>query len=358
MNSNTNIVRTHLLLGILLVSLIACGPASAQDALWRSYFSSAQQAYQRGDYEDAESLLTRAQESARRMDDSLTTYYYLGRVNEKRGNLNQALRNYHIVLDYLGPKVWATLRPPDGAPSWDPSTSETEGEHTLSEPEYLRLLGTKKQPMQSKLAKPITTVDVLTDLGLIMQEQKQYQESEQLFRQALALSELRTESIPFTQPRILQRLASLYATQGRKEESDAILTELKELRAKSMPEFDQLVQKSMHDLERFGANRDLVATRLNNLALFCATHGDYGKADTLYNRALVNCDADSIHKHPDTAIILRNYADLLEAMGRNDEARKYLHHADGMSNKTAEKFVKQKSTVSSSSIEDDSARSK
>lgn len=348
MINSTHIVRFLAMIGTTLTISIFCQRVSAQDALWRSYFTSAQQAYHRGDYEGAEKFLNRAQDSARRTDDSLTTFYYLARCCEKLGNYEQAERNYRTVLDHLGPKIWATLRPPDGAPTWDDIVDSSEAERTLSEPEYVRMLGNRKQPMQSRLAKPITTVDVLTDLGLLYQEQKRYQEAEQSLRQALVLSELRTESIPFTQPRILQRLASLYAFQGRKEESDAILAQLKDLRAKSMPEFDQLVQKNIRALDRFGANHDLVATKLNNLALFCATHGDYSRADTLYNRALANCDPNTVHKHPDAAIILRNYADLLEAMGRTDEARKILRHADGISMKVDEKMLKQKSPVSSS----------
>ena len=153
------------------------------------------------------------------MDDSLTTFYYLGRVYEKLGNLAEAERDYRTVLDYLGPKVWAVLRPPDGTPAWD-EVDGLDTEQTLTAHEFVRMLGHQKQPMQSKLAKPITTVDVLTDLGLLYQEQEKLTEAEQMYRQALMLSELRTESIPFTQPRILQRLASLYAIQGRKVESD------------------------------------------------------------------------------------------------------------------------------------------
>jgi tetratricopeptide (TPR) repeat protein len=302
-------------------------PVSAQDALWRSYFASAQKEYQSGHYEESEKLLTSAAESARKIDDSLTTYYYLGRVHERENNFEQSEKDYKTVLEYLGPKVWATLRPPDGTPAWDEADS-LETEKALSVRDFLFSFRHIKQPLQSALAKPITTVDVLTNLGFLYQDQHRNQEAEQMLRQALILSELRTESIPLTQPRILQRLAVLYTTEDRKAESDALLKQLEELRNKSIPEFDQLVQKSIRDVDKM-KNHSLVTTRLNNLALFCATHGDYGRADSLYSRALENTQGVN---NSDLAIVYRNYADLLEAMGRNADARKYIKQADGLSN--------------------------
>jgi tetratricopeptide (TPR) repeat protein len=319
-----------ILASLCLAAIFNCCTSSvlAQDALWRSYFAAAQKAYQGGQYEESEKLLNSAAESARKMDDSLTTYYYLGRVLERRNDFEQAEKDYRTVLEYLGPKVWATLRPPDGTPAWD-ETDSLESEKALSIREFLLSFRHIKQPLQSKLAKPITTVDVLTNLGFLYQDQHRNQEAEQMLRQALVLSELRTESIPLTQPRILQRLAVLYTSEGRKSESDALLRQLDDLRNKSIPEFDQLVQKSIRDVDKMGKNHAVVTTRLNNLALFCATHGDYGRADSLYSRALENTQGVN---NSDLVVVYRNYADLLEAMGRNDDARKYIKQADGMSN--------------------------
>jgi len=321
---------------LCLAAIINCwtSPVLAQDALWRSYFASAQKAYQSGHYEESEKLLNSAAESARQMDDSLTTYYYLGRVLERQNNFEQAEKDYRIVLDYLGPKVWATLRPPDGTPAWD-ETDSLESEKALSIREFLLSFRHIKQPLQSKLAKPITTVDVLTNLGFLYQDQHRNQEAEQMLRQALILSELRTESIPLTQPRILQRLAVLYTSEGKKAESDALLKQLEDLRNKSIPEFDELVQKSIRDVDKM-KNHALATTRLNNLALFCATHGDYGRADSLYSRALENTQGVN---SSDLAVVYRNYADLLEAMGRNDDARKYIKQADSLANVAQSKTI-------------------
>ncbi len=312
---------------VLLGTVFSCSAAQAQDALWRTYFSSAERAYQHGSYKECETLLNSAVGASRKYDDSLIAYYYLARVCERLDNPKAAENNYRTVLDNLGPKIWATLRPPDGALDWDQMQS-IESEHTLSSADFLRHFKHQKAPLQSRLAKPITTVDVLTDLGLLMQEQNRNQEAEQMFRQALMLSELRSETAASAQPRILQRLAKLYATENRKMESDALYKQLEELRAKSMPEFDQLVDKNVKDINRLGKNRVLTATRLNNLALFCSTHGDYPKASSLYGRALENCDRDA--NKADMMIIMRNYADLLEAMGKNEEAKRFLVQAGGI----------------------------
>lgn len=312
---------------MLIAIVIACVPAQAQDALWRTYFMSAEKSYQQGNFKECLALLNSASGAARKYDDSLITYYYLARVDERLDNLKDAETNYRTVLDNLGPKIWATLRPPDGTQDWD-QTETLDSQHTLSSTDFIKTFRHHKQPLQSRLAKPITTCDVLTDLGLLMQQQNRIQEAEQMFRQALMLSELRSETAATAQPKILQRLAKLYATQDRKTESDALYRQLEELRAKSMPGFDQLVDKNIKDINKLGKNRVLTATRLNNLALFCSIHGDYAKASSLYTRALENCDRDA--NKTDMTIIMRNYADLLEAMGKNEEAKRFLTQAGGL----------------------------
>jgi tetratricopeptide (TPR) repeat protein len=320
-----------LMAGILL--LLWSSPCTAQDALWRTYFNSAEKSYQLGNYKECEALLNSASNAARKYDDSLITYYYLGRVTERLNKPQEAESHYRTVLDNLGPKIWATLRPPDGTIEWD-QTESIESEHTLSSRDFFKRFRNQKLPLQSRLAKPITTVDVLTDLGLLMQDQNRTQEAEQMFRQALMLSELRSETAASTQPRILQRLAKLYASENRKTESDALYKQLEEMRAKSTPGFDQLVDRNVRDINRIGKNKVLTATRLNNLALFCATHGDYMKASDLYTRALETSDIHTNNR--DMLIIMRNYADLLEAMGKNEEAKRFLKQADGLGSSVAE----------------------
>lgn len=314
---------------VLFGTAMGCSSAQAQDALYRTYFTSAEKAYQQGNYKDCQELLNSAVGAARKYDDSLIAYYYLGRVCERLDKLKEAETNYRTVLDNLGPKIWATLRPPEGTLDWE-QTESIDSQHTLSSSDFLKHFRHHRAPLQSRLAKPITTVDILTDLGLLMQEENRTQEAEQMFRQALMLSELRSESAITAQPKILQRLAKLYATQNRKMESDAVYRQLEELRAKSMPGFDQLVDKNVKDINRLGKNRVLTATRLNNLALFCSIHGDYAKASSLYGRALENCDKDA--NKADMMIIMRNYADLLEAMGKNEEAKRFLVQAGGLNN--------------------------
>lgn len=315
-----------------------------QDALWQTYFNSAEKAYQLGNYQECEALLLSASNAARKYDDSLITYYYIGRVSERLGKNAEAERNYRIVLDNLGPKIWATLRPPDGTIEWD-QTESIESDHTLSSKDFFKRFRHQKSPLQSRLAKPITTVDVLADLGLLMQEQNRDQEAEQMFRQALMLSELRSETAATTQPRIMQRLAKLYASQNRTREADALYAQLEELRVKSMPTFDQLVERNIKDINRIGKSKIGTATRLNNLALFCATHGDYARASSLYVRALENTDQNT--NNSQMLVIMRNYADLLEAMGKNEEAKRFIRQADHIRDADASRDISKKVVLKS-----------
>ncbi len=352
---SAGISLVFLFLAGIAMFLLSCPASQAQDALWRTYFNSAEKAYQLGDYKECETLLNSASGAARKYDDSLITYYYLGRVTERLNRPQEAETHYRTVLDNLGPKIWATLRPPDGTLEWD-QTESIESEHTLTSRDFFKRFRNQRQPLQSRLAKPITTVDVLIDLGLLMQDQNRNQEAEQMFRQALMLSELRSETAASTQPRILQRLAKLYATQNRKTESDALYKQLEEIRAKSTPGFDLLVDQNVKDINRIGKNKVLTATRLNNLALFCATHGDYMKASALYTRSLETCDTQTNNR--DMLIIMRNYADLLEAMGKNEEAKRFLRQAEGLGSVAELRQAHKEVVLKSPGTEDDSERNK
>ena len=300
-------------------------PVAAQDAVWRSYFGQAQKSYQSGNYADAEKLLTSALDAARKYDDSLNTFFYLAHTLEKQGQYAQAEGYYKTVLEYLGPKVWATMRLPEGTLEWD-QTSSVDSD-ALNSTQFVQQFPHQKEPFHTRLAKPITTVDVLADLASLFQLEHKYDQAEQTFRQALELSEHRPNAASISQTQLMQKLATLYNTEGKSAESAALLKQLDDVRNACFPGFNQLVEKNLNDLDRFGKNGVLVATRLNNLALFCATHGDYIRAEMLYNRALENCKTSPVERR-DVAIIVRNFADLLQAMGRNDEALRYLQDAD------------------------------
>lgn len=293
--------------------------ANAQDAIWRSYYSAAQKEYQRGDLGEAESLLTTALNSTNKTDESLSTYYYLAHVCEKREHFEDAIRYYRVVLDGLGTKTWAVLRPPDGTPDWEQRPENVE--QTADSAEFYAVL--KKKPPQLlsiKLAKPITIVDVLADFGTLMQVTKRYNDAETAYRQALILSDCRPDQATNYEVRLLQKLSVLYEIEGRAPEHDAVSQQLAIARNASLPDFDRVISDTIKGLDRFGRDPHSQAIRLNNLALFCATHGDYAKAQSLFNRA-VSCLNEHPNRHKrDRAIVLGNYSDLLLAMGRVTEA--------------------------------------
>ncbi len=63
-----------------------------------------------------------------------------------------------------------------------------------------------------------------------------------------------------------------------------------------------------------------MATKLDNLALFCHDHGKYAEAEPLYQRALAIYEKALGSEHSHVAASLENYASLLRATGRVSEA--------------------------------------
>ena len=63
------------------------------------------------------------------------------------------------------------------------------------------------------------------------------------------------------------------------------------------------------------------AKSLNNLALLYWDQGKYKEAEQLYQRALTIYEKALGPQHPYTQQIRQNYATLLRAMGRNEEAK-------------------------------------
>lgn len=314
-----------------ILSLFVCTTtALAQDALWRSYYTSAQKEYQQGNYGETETLLRMALKAACKTDESLSAFFYLAHVCVKRQNYEEAERYYRIVLDGLGTKTWAVLRPPDGTPEWEQSPTDIQS--TADTEHFFAMLKHRPQQLLTvKLAKPITIIDVLIDYGTLMQTMKRYQDSEQAFRQALILSDCRPDQAVNYEIKLLQRLAVLYQLQGRKAEGTAVDAQLCNARNSVIPNFDQVVSETIQKLDKIGHNPHALAIRLNNLALFCATHGDYTKAQTLFNRAL-SCLSEHPHWHKkDRALILNNYSDLLLAMGRVTEASNLLRESSALS---------------------------
>jgi Tfp pilus assembly protein PilF len=304
----------------LIAPYLVIPPAAfAQDALWRSYYTSAQRQYQEGNYAEARKLLDSAQKAAFETDETLSTYFYLAHVCVRSEQYQDAENYYKIVLNGLGTKAWAVLRPPDGTPEWEQNSEKVE--NATDSKHFLAILDKKPpQLLAVKLAKPITIVDVLSDYGTMLQMTKRYEEAEQAYRQALILSDCRPDQATNYEARLLQKLQVLYDLEGRTADKESVGRQLAMARNDSMPDFDALVNQTIKRLDQFGRNPLSLAIRLNNLALFCATHGDYGRAETLFNRSLSCLNDHPVRGKKDRQIILSNYCDLLLAMGRVAEA--------------------------------------
>lgn len=332
-----NWLKTALATSMVLLGLSSTAygtRAMAQDVLWQSYYTSAQNAYQKGEYEEAARLLNSALNAATKTDESLSTYYYLAHVYEKLNRLEDAQRYYRDVLEELGTKTWAVLRPPDGTPDWDQSAEVVEDAFNTTR--FMKVINTRPEPLLSvRLAKPITIVDVLCDYGQLMQQLKQYQDAERTFRQALVLADCRPDHAVTYKVRILERLNILYDLENRGDEQKAIGQELVAARSSAFPDFDKVVAQTIHKVDKFGSNQHQLAIKFNNLALFCATHGDYARAQTLFSRALVASNNLHGRAAEDRATILRNYSDLLQVLGRSTEAVSISSKANAIANSSA-----------------------
>jgi tetratricopeptide (TPR) repeat protein len=326
-NRKRRLIRTMQSCALFIVaSLLLSQPAKAQDALWRSYYTSAQSEYQRENYIAAKSYLSVATRVACKTDETLSTYYYLANICVKTGDLDEAEKYYRMVLEALGTKTWAVLRPPDGTPEWDQSATITE--QTADGAHFLSLLS-KAPPelLTMKLAKPITIVDVLSDYGSLLLAQKRFEQAEEAFNQALILADCRPDLAVNYEIKVLQKLCVLYELQGRKTEAESVKQQLSVARNTSIPDFDKLVGDTIASLDRLRHSSEVLAIRLNNLALFCAAHGDYARAQSLLQRA-VSCLGEKPTQHKkERARILHNYSDLLLAMGRSAEANALTHEA-------------------------------
>lgn len=321
MHKNHPNAKRAITLGIAIVGTLlitSTAPAQAQDALWRSYYLSAQKEYQAEDFVSARSFMNAALKVASNPDETLSTYYYLAHLCAKTGAMDEAANYYHFLLDQLGTKTWGVLRTPDGTPEWDQTASLTE--QTSDGKRFLTLLNKRPpQLLTVRLAKPITIVDVLTDYANLLMAMRRYDDAEETFKRALSLSDCRPDQALNYEVKLLQRLCVLYDLQGRTVEENALKQRLAVERNAYVPNFDNEVNNTIHKLNRSN-NSKALAIRLNNLALFCATHGDYVRAQSLFERSL-GCMSDKPNRlRTERAKILNNYSDLLLAMGRASEA--------------------------------------
>lgn len=125
------------------------------------------------------------------------------------------------------------------------------------------LLSVSEHPPTLELA------HLLQKVADYLRERNQYEQSEQLYRQALYLLEQEAEAQPLLETTTLQGLAILSTRQGKHEQARLFYGRTLDLRE-----------------HFFGPEHPLVAQTLNVLGLYYAQQGEYEQAEQAYQRAL------------------------------------------------------------------------
>ncbi len=145
------------------------------------------------------------------------------------------------------------------------------------------------------------TIATLGNLALVYQAQKRYAEAEQLTDRVITLQK---QELGADHPRVavtMHNQAGLYRVQGKYAEAE------------------QLYKQALTIWEQHLEPTHLrIANTLHNLALVYVDLGKYEEAEELYQRAWALLLQIQPIDHPDTLILLNNYADLLERAGRAD----------------------------------------
>lgn len=92
-------------------------------------------------------------------------------------------------------------------------------------------------------------------------------------------------------------------------------------------EAETLFRNAIQEAESFDAKDPRLAASLNNLANCLRNQGKYGEAEPLYKRALEVRQKALGPLHMDLVPIYENYAKMLRAAGRENEATKMDQHA-------------------------------
>lgn len=104
--------------------------------------------------------------------------------------------------------------------------------------------------------------------------------------------------------------------------------------ADSSTEVEAHLLQTVETAEHLGEGNPLLMSSLYSLATFYEQQGEFEKAEEQYKRALSIKEKTSGPNHPDVAIILNNYADLLRHAHRHEEA-------DDLSRRASEIMAKQ-----------------
>ena len=259
----------------------------------------------RGQYADAEKLLSQLLALQERLDgeDQLsvaTTFNLLGELARLQGHYQPAQSRYQRALairqQHLG------LEHPDVATSLNNLARSYYHFAHYSEAQklYQQALSIREHTLSSEHP---DLAHSFNDLAALYEAQGKYGEALPLYERALHIREQVLGAEHPDTAMSLEHLAALYEAQGKYGEA--------------LP----LYERALHIREQvLGAEHPDTATSLNNLAGLYEAQGKYKEALPLYERALRIREQVLGAEHPDTATSLGNLAGLYQAQGKYGEA--------------------------------------
>jgi tetratricopeptide (TPR) repeat protein len=149
--------------------------------------------------------------------------------------------------------------------------------------------------------------ELLNQTGDYLYERARYEQTEHLYKRALAI---RKKVLGLQHPDVatsLNNLAMLYSKQGKYDKVEPLLGQALEI-----------------DKQFSGKEHPTVATSLNNLALLYSDQGQYGKAEPLLKQTLEMNKRLLGEEHPTVATSLNNLAMLYSDQGKYDKAEPLL----------------------------------
>ena len=143
--------------------------------------------------------------------------------------------------------------------------------------------------------------ELLYKAGVYLREQGQYAEAEKLFARGIATYELKVDNL--TLAKTLNALASTYLYHGEYEKAEPLYQRV------------LLIRKQV-----LGAAHPDTAAVLNNLAILYQQQGKYELVEPLYQQALDIRERCLGERHPDTAASLNNLANFYQVQGKYKKA--------------------------------------
>ncbi|NQU06328.1 MAG: tetratricopeptide repeat protein [Calditrichaeota bacterium] len=177
---------------------------------------------------------------------------------------------------------------------------QAQDKYAEAEPLYKRSLAIKEKALGEDHPELATT---LNDLALLYESMGKYNEAEPLFKKSIEIYKKALGEDHSSMAITLNNLAGLHRAQRRFDEAEP------------------LYEKSLAISEKmFGKDHSKLTTTLNNLAEFYRIQGRYIKAEQYYKRAISIIER-KLPDHPNLAVLLINYALMLDEANRHDEAK-------------------------------------